>query len=183
MSDLWVFGYGSLMWRPGFRFVERRLAVLDNFHRSFCIYSHYWRGTPDRPGLVLGLTPGGLCRGVAFRVDAPDREAVVEYLNERELGGYAYLAHTLPVTLEDGDRVPAYVFVADEGHRQYAGDLPAEAAARIIMDAQGKAGLNRDYLINTLREVERQGFGDSAMRELLRLVEQMTGEIEAGGGI
>jgi len=183
MSDLWVFGYGSLMWRPGFRYLEVVPALLEGFHRSFCVYSRYWRGTPDKPGLVLGLTPGGDCRGTAFRVAATDREEVVEYLNERELGGYAYLAHYLPVLMENSRVAEAYCFVADRDHRHYAGKLPIIEAAEIIMDAEGKAGLNRDYLINTVRELESRGFGDSELHELLRTVERMTGEIESGGGI
>lgn len=183
MSDLWVFGYGSLMWRPGFCYLEMLPALLEGFHRSFCVYSRYWRGTPEKPGLVLGLTPGGDCRGTAFRVAAADREAVVEYLNERELGGYAYLAHYMPVLLDGGRVVEAYCFVADRDHRHYAGDLPVDEAAAIIMDAIGKAGLNRDYLINTVRELEQYGFGDPALRELLRRVERLTGEIESGSGI
>jgi len=157
--------------------------LLEGFHRSFCVYSRYGRGTPERPGLVLGLTPGGDCRGTAFRVAAADREEVVEYLNERELGGYAYLAHYLPVLLDGGRVAEAYCFIADRDHRHYAGELAVDEAAEIIMDAEGKAGLNRDYLINTVRELEQYGFGDPALRELLRTVERLTGEIESGSGI
>ncbi len=183
MSDLWVYGYGSLMWRPGFAYLDVCPALLEGFHRSFCIYSRYWRGTPEQPGLVLGLTPGGSCRGAAFRVAAERREEALEYLNERELCGYAYAAHYLPVILEDERVVEAYCFVADCGHRHYAGDLPVEEAAAIIMDAEGKAGLNRDYLINTVRELEGNGFVEPELHQLLRTVERLTGEIESGSGI
>lgn len=181
-GDFWVFGYGSLMWRPDFPYLEVTPARLDGYHRSFCIYSRYWRGTPERPGLVLGLTPGGLCKGLAFRVSEREREAVVAYLNERELGSYAYVPKTLPIVVEGGT-VEAYTFVADEGHRHYAGELPLADAARVIMDAEGKAGLNRDYLINTLRELEANGFVEPVLHALRRTVEELTGVIESGSGI
>jgi cation transport protein ChaC len=182
-SDLWVFGYGSLMWRPGFEADETLRAELDGWHRDFCVYSRHWRGTPDKPGLVLGLDAGGTCRGQAFRVAAPRRAEVIDYLNERELVGYAYLARFLPVRLEDGRAVEAYTFVADTGHHHYAGRLPLERAAAIIMDAEGCAGLNRDYLINTIRQLESDGFAEGALHELLVEVERQTGIIEAGAGI
>ena len=182
MSDLWVFGYGSLMWRPGFSYKDARPAILHGYHRSFCIYSHHWRGTPEQPGLVLGLTPGGSCPGTVFRVAEAKRDAVVDYLNERELSSYAYVAQTLSVDME-GEAVDAYVFIADEGHCHYAGELPPVDAARIIMDAEGVAGLNRDYLINTVRELERYGYIEGGLHDLLRVVEELTGEIEQGSGI
>lgn len=182
-SDLWVFGYGSLMWRPGFEFAEVRPALLTGWHRAFCLYSLHYRGTPAQPGLVLGLDLGGTCRGLAFRVPAKDAELAVEYLNERELVGYAYDPRTLPVRLEDGNTVPAYTFVADRTHRHYAGDLGLEKSAAIIMDAQGCAGLNRDYLINTVRKLESEGYADMSLHTLLREVERQTGLIEAGAGI
>jgi len=182
-DDLWVFGYGSLMWRPGFDFAEVRPALLKGWHRSFCLYSLHYRGTPAHPGLVLGLDRGGSCRGLAFRVPAADSELVVEYLNERELVGYAYVARTLTVQLEDGGSVPAYTFVADRKHRHYAGDLGQEHAASIIMDAQGCAGLNRDYLINTVRKLEAEGYADKSLHSLLVEVERQTGLIDRGAGI
>jgi cation transport protein ChaC len=181
-EDLWVFGYGSLMWRPGFPHLEAWPAVLPGYHRSFCVYSTHWRGTPARPGLVLGLTPGGQCRGVAFRVEASQRHRVVDYLNERELGSYAYVADTMPVSI-GGSSVPCYTFIADQSHHYYAGDLPLGDAARIIMEAEGKAGLNRDYLINTLRELDRHGYGEPSLQELLHEIERRTGIIEQGSGI
>ncbi len=182
-SPFWVFGYGSLMWNPGFVFEERQGAVLDGFHRAFCIYSRHYRGTPDKPGLVLGLNEGGACRGVAFRVaDARVGEAR-SYLRERELCGYAYREADLPVRLEDGRCVTAYTFVADPGHDAYAGDLGLGPSAEIIMAAAGMGGLNRDYLINTVRELERHGFAEDGLHALLKEVSHRTGEIEAGGGI
>ncbi len=182
-QDLWVFGYGSLMWRPGFEFAESRSAVLAGWHRAFCVYSRHYRGTPAHPGLVLGLDGGGDCRGIAFRVPKDQAETAIAYLNERELVGYAYVARWLEVDLDDGQRVPAYTFVADHAHPHYAGNLPQEQAAAIIMDAQGCAGLNRDYLINTVRKLEADGFSDADLRSLLTEVERQTGLIDRGAGI
>ncbi|WP_096700395.1 gamma-glutamylcyclotransferase [Magnetospirillum sp. 15-1] len=181
--DLWVFGYGSLMWRPGFDADEVCRARLDGWHRDFCVYSRHWRGTPERPGLVLGLDTGGSCRGLAFRVEAARAADVIDYLNERELVGYAYVARHLPVGLDDGRVVEAYTFVADTGHHHYAGQLPLEQAAAIIMDAEGQGGLNRDYLINTIRQLESDGFAEAELHTLLVEVERQTGIIEAGAGI
>jgi glutathione-specific gamma-glutamylcyclotransferase len=178
----WVFGYGSLMWRPGFPFLEVVPAVLHGYHRSFCVYSCYYRGTPDQPGLVLGLAPGGQCHGLAFRIAAADVAAVKAYLDERELVTYAYVATHLPVETPAGT-VAAYTFVADPGHPQYAGELGVERAAQIIIGAQGLAGLNRDYLIETVRRLEKEGFPDERLHDLLRRVEHLTGLLEAGGGI
>jgi len=182
-QDLWVFGYGSLMWRPGFPYLRSAQAVLAGYHRSFCVYSHVWRGTVEKPGLVLGLTPGGSCRGVAFQVAEADRADVIEYLHDRELGTYAYLPLTLPVELAGGASVAAYCFVADTDHPQYAGDLPQDEAVAIIMEASGKGGLNRDYLINTVKEIDRHGYGEPQLRDLLAEVARRTGIIEQGGGI
>ncbi|MBX9635495.1 MAG: gamma-glutamylcyclotransferase, partial [Magnetospirillum sp.] len=162
---------------------EVRPALLKGWYRAFCLYSLHYRGTPSRPGLVLGLDRGGSCQGLAFRVPHAQAELAVEYLNERELIGYAYLATTLPVELDDGRSVPAYTFVADREHRHYAGNLDQEEAAAIIMDAQGCAGLNRDYLINTVRKLEAEGFTDQSLHSLLVEVERQTGLIDRGAGI
>lgn len=181
-SDFWVFGYGSLMWRPGFAHSGALPALLRGYHRSFCIYSHHYRGTPEQPGLVLGLAPGGSCRGLALRVPREQEAAVRDYLDERELVSYAYIPRMLSVEVPGGE-VEAYTFVADPAHRQFAGDLGVERSAEIIMEAKGIAGLNRDYLINTVRHLERQGFADDSLHPLLKRVEYLTGVIEAGGGI
>ena len=178
-----MFGYGSLMWRPDFPFVRSAPAVLSGYHRSFCVYSQIWRGTVERPGLVLGLTAGGSCRGVAFQVAAKDRAEVIDYLHERELGTYAYHPLTLPVELAGEVVVDAYCFVADTDHPQYAGDLAQDDAVAIIMEASGKGGLNRDYLINTVKELDRHGYAEPQLRELLAEVARRTGIIEQGGGI
>jgi cation transport protein ChaC len=181
-GDFWVFAYGSLMWQPGFPYEEVRPALLRGYHRAFCIFSHHYRGTPENPGLVLGLDRGGSCRGLVFRIAQEDSEAVKSYLDERELVTYAYRAKLMRVQLAEG-WVQAYTYVADPHHGQYAGDLGIERAAEIIMAAEGVAGLNRDYLINTLRRLEREGYRDPHLHALLKRIEHLTGIIEAGSGI
>lgn len=186
-EDRWVFGYGSLMWRPGFPYQEVTRGLLHGYHRSFCIWSRHWRGTPEVPGLVLGLAPGGECQGLLFRVSDRDWSWVKAYLDERELLSYAYAARWLPVQsacakTNDGT-LQAYTFVADLDHQHYAGELPVERAAAIIVAARGVAGLNRDYLIETLRRMAAEGFADQGLRGLLRRVEYLTGILESGGGI
>ena len=179
----WVFGYGSLMWNPGFAHIDRKAAGLEGYHRAFCIYSHHYRGTPERPGLVLGLDAGGRCDGVAFRIEAAARDGVIAYLNERELTGYAYRPAVVDLTLEDGSPVTAYTFVTDPGHPQYAGDLGPERSAEMIMSAAGNSGLNRDYLMNTLDQLEAHGFREPALHDLLTRVRHLTGLLDQGGGI
>ena len=182
----WVFGYGSLMWRPEFTHLAQVPGVLRGFHRSFCVWSRHWRGTSERPGLVLGLAPGGQCQGVAFRVAAADWPGVKAYLDERELMSYAYAACWLPVELTGGEAgavVSAYTFVSDPAHPHYAGELPVERAADVIVAARGVAGLNRDYLIETLRRMATEGFVDETLHALLRRVEYLTGILESGSGI
>ena len=178
----WVFGYGSLMWRPGFSFVEQQTATLRGYHRAFCIQSHRYRGTPKKPGLVLGLDRGGSCIGTAFRVDDEEWDNVVTYLNDRELVGYAYEPTVLPILL--GDRsVPAYTFVADSDHEHYAGDQGLEKSAQIIMGASGTMGLNRDYLVNMVHELESLGFQDQEHYKLLDRIKYLSGLIKQPGGI
>lgn len=178
----WVFGYGSLMWNPGFPYIARASALLRGFHRAFCITSHHYRGTPDSPGLVLGLDQGGECRGIAFQVATADWDNTLAYLNERELIGYAYQPATVEITTDQAT-VPAYTFIADRDHAHYAGAMDLEPAAARIMSAAGVNGLNRDYLINTVHQLETHGFPDPALHALLRRVEELTGIIDQGGGI
>ena len=178
----WVFGYGSLMWRPGFPFIEQTPAVLEGYHRAPCIYSHHHRGTPDQPGLVLGLDQGGACHGIAFRIDIKKRIQIIEYLHEREIIGYAYIPALVPIQL-NAECVDAYTFVADFNHPQYAGKLDIDHAAEIIIQAEGMSGLNRDYLMNTVTKLDTEGFADPHLKSLLHHVRCLTGEIDMGGGI
>jgi len=170
------------MWRPGFDYVEARSALLRGYHREFCVYSHRHRGTPERPGLVLGLDRGGGCRGVAFRVAAANVGATIAYLAEREMANNTYAPRMLPAET-DGGCIAAYAFVVRRDHPQYAGKLPVDTAAALIMQGQGISGLNRDYLINTVKRLETLGFVDRRLHDLLAEVRRLTGEIERGSGI
>ena len=156
MRDLWVFGYGSLMWRPGFDFEESHIGTLDGYHRALCVYSHVHRGTPETPGLVMGLSEGGHCQGMVFRVAAEQRDAVIAYLREREQVTSVYLEEFVPVVIAsvtaDGQSrtVEAVTYVADTAHRQYAGKLSIEEQVRIVSQGHGQAGPNIDYVLNTV---------------------------------
>ena len=161
-APLWVFGYGSLLWNPGFPIEEQEIARLTGYHRSFCMRSIHHRGTVERPGLVLALDamPGAACDGVAFRV-APDRaEATRHYLRERELISAAYLERVLPVDLAGGRRVETLCFVVDPDHDQYCGGLPLHEQARIIAGAHGGRGPNDEYLYNTAEHLAEIGLAD-----------------------
>ncbi len=182
---IWVFGYGSLMWRPGFPHVESAPALLRGYSRSFCIWSEHHRGTRERRGLVLGLarTPGQSCEGMVFRVAPEHWPETAAYLEERELRGYAYRPVHLPLELRDGRMVGAHGFVADPDHPHFAGTIPEHEAARIILRARGEAGLNRDYLINTVRALESHGYREPHLHTLLQRVLELTGELDGGAGI
>jgi cation transport protein ChaC len=173
MPDLWVFGYGSLMWRPGFEHEERRPALLRGYHRSFCVYSHVHRGTPEKPGLVFGLDVGGSCRGVAFRVAASRAEETRRYLQAREQVTLVYREAVKEVELVDeGKRVEALCFIVDRKHGQYAGRLDFEAQVRLIAEGEGSSGKNPEYLESTLRHLEEAGMRDDGLSRLWRAVEQ-----------
>jgi len=148
-EDLWVFGYGSLMWRPGFDFAERHGAIVRGYHRSLCIYSHVHRGTSERPGLVLGLDRGGSCKGVAFRVEARDAQATIAYLRAREQVTLVYREVLLQARLADGRSVAVVCYVADRSHSQYAGRLDRREVARLVGQGVGQSGSNPDYVKNT----------------------------------
>ena len=165
-DDLWVFGYGSLMWRPGFRFVERCRAHLYGYHRSLCIFSHVHRGTPEAPGLVLGLDRGGRCRGIAFRIAREDEAATVAYLREREQATAVYLERHVRVQLEDGRRVPALTFVADRRHPQYAGRLPEADLMRLVRQGVGISGANPDYVRDTHEHLMEIGVSDPILARI-----------------
>lgn len=168
MGELWVFGYGSLIWRPGFPFLEALPARLLGFHRSLCIYSHVHRGTPERPGLVLGLDRGGSCLGRVFRVDAQHREPTIAYLRAREQATAVYLERHLPVTLLDGSarRVEAVAYVADRRHPQYAGRLDHERQVALVSEGVGQSGINRDYVLSTVAALADLGIRDAPLARL-----------------
>ncbi|PZQ11272.1 MAG: gamma-glutamylcyclotransferase [Ancylobacter novellus] len=174
--DLWVFAYGSLMWRPGFEAAERSRATVEGYHRALCIESHRHRGTPERPGLVLGLDAGGSCCGVAFRVEATQVGDVLAYLRERELVTRVYLETMLPVTLHDGRRISAVAYVVDREHPQYVGLLSPEETLRRVAGSVGLAGPNPDYVVNTALELERLGVTDPTLSWLAAALTVSTDE-------
>ncbi len=168
MAELWVFGYGSLMWRPEFAFTERAPAALIGAHRALCVYSFHHRGTQEQPGLVLGLDRGGACRGVAFRVEAAHKGATLAYLREREQVTDVYLEAFRSIALLDGsDReLSALCYLVDRSHPQYAGRLSIEAQARLVRSAEGRSGTNIDYVLNTARHLEEAGIDDMPLASL-----------------
>jgi len=165
MSGFWVFGYGSLMWRPGFAFAESAPARLAGAHRALCVYSWVHRGTREEPGLVLGLDRGGSCRGVAFRVEEAEREATLAYLRAREQITGVYREAWRPVRLErpGASVVTALCFLVDRGHAQYAGTLPRERQLELVRDSAGASGANRDYVLSTAAHLRELGLRDDAL--------------------
>lgn len=169
-SDIRVFAYGSLMWNPGFEHMEKREARLHGWHRSFCVYSHRYRGTPDRPGLVLGLDRGGSCRGVVYRIARARARDTLAYLWDREMVLGVYRPRILQARCPEG-RLSCHAFTVDRGHSQYAGGLPLEEMVRLIRQGVGKGGPNRDYLANTVRHLDELGISVGPLHRLLSLVE------------
>lgn len=167
----WVFGYGSLMWRPGFPSVERVSARLHGRRRGFCIYSVHHRGTPERKGLVLGLIAGGSVKGCAYRVAEKDWPAVHAYLVEREQPTETYIEAWPEVTLAGGRRARALTFLSDTAHPQWAGALALEAQAELIAGASGLSGRNIDYLRDLVEHLREEGVRDHGMDQLLAMVE------------
>ncbi|MDL2403233.1 gamma-glutamylcyclotransferase [Rhizobium mayense] len=171
MDEFWVFGYGSLMWNPGFSYVEKAEALIFGYRRSLCVHSWVHRGSEASPGLVLGLDLGGSCRGMAFSIAAAERDEVLAYLRERELVTKVYLEKTLPIRLADGRRVTAVAYIVDRNHQQYAGALDAMEAAHIVESAIGQSGPNDAYVFNTLAHLREMKIRD-------QWLEQVAGEIE-----
>jgi cation transport protein ChaC len=168
MGDFWVFGYGSLIWRPGFAHVERQRARLFGYRRALCIYSHVHRGTPERPGLVLGLDRGGSCIGMAFRVPGELQAEVIAYLRERELVTHVYLERTVDVRLASGETVAAVTYVADRKHGQYAGTLDEADAAGLVSGAVGQSGRNEAYVLSTIEHLKALGIRDHWLEGVAR---------------
>ena len=173
-KSFWVFGYGSLLWHPGFEVVERRLAVLRDFRRTFCMRSIHHRGTPECPGLVLALdrARGSSCRGVALRSAPAGAEKALKLLRERELISYAYKEEIVSLELDDGQALDAIAYVVDRQHSQYCEPLSLPRQASIIAEASGKRGTNRDYLRNTVTKFNELGIRDRELEALLELVEK-----------
>lgn len=171
---LWIFGYGSLLWNPGFAPAETRRATLHGYHRSFCMLSIHHRGSEAEPGLVLALdeTPGAQCSGVAFRVAEPERDAVLSMLRERELVSSAYREETVSLTLDCGSPLAALAYVIDRDHRQYC-QFDLERQAQMIARAKGGRGPNAEYLLNTAAHLADMGIRDAEMEWLVARVRRL----------
>jgi glutathione-specific gamma-glutamylcyclotransferase len=173
-EDLWVFGYGSLIWKPGFEHVERMPARMIGLHRSLCVYSFVHRGTPEKPGLVLGLDRGGACRGIAYRVTAKKRAATLAYLREREQATSVYLERVRTAWLAGNPEKPvnAVCYIVDRSHQQYAGRLSITEQTHIVRQGHGGSGNNREYVLETVNALEALGMRD---KELHLLAERLKG--------
>jgi cation transport protein ChaC len=172
-GDFWVFGYGSLMWDPGFRHAEVHPALLYGYHRRFCVYSYRYRGTPECPGLVLGLDHGGACRGMAYRVTRRHAKEALLYLWERELRGGGYHMKTVRLRLPGRRAISAYTFVVDHRHKDYAGELSLRQTAKYIVQGSGDRGPCSHYLENTVEHLEELGLVDGPLHRLAEIVRRM----------
>ncbi len=168
LNPLWIFGYGSLLWNPGFEVAEAVIARLPGYHRSFCMRSIHHRGSVSDPGLVLALDvdAGAECDGLALRAAPGSEAATLEYLRERELISAAYVETILPLNLSDGRNVSSVAYVIDPDHDQYCGGLPFEDQARIIAEAVGGRGPNHEYLTNTVAHLVELGIEDADLARL-----------------
>jgi cation transport protein ChaC len=172
-GDLWVFGYGSLMWNPGFDHERSQPALMRGYHRAFCVTSTRYRGTPEQPGLVLGLDRGGSCRGIAFLVAEARVDRVLRELWEREMPRRVYSPRVVGIELRDGEKAKALTFVADRAHEAYTGRLDIDDAARTIADCSGARGPNADYLFNTLRHLDALGIRERGLDALAQAVQTL----------
>ncbi len=172
---MWVFGYGSLLWNPGFEYEEKLVATLPGWHRSFCMRSIHHRGTEKDPGLVLALDAAeqANCQGLALSVASQNQAATLEYLRERELISSAYLEKTLGIELSDGRRVEAVTYVIDPHHVQYC-HLEMEEQAQIIAKAVGGRGPNTEYLHNTASHLGELGIEDADLDWLSARVRELS---------
>ncbi|MEM7172607.1 MAG: gamma-glutamylcyclotransferase [Pseudomonadota bacterium] len=168
-QDFWVFGYGSLMWNPGFAHQEACQAKLHGYHRRFCVFSHNHRGTPDKPGLVFGLDRGGACRGMAYRISHDQGPAVMAYLYEREMVYGVYMPRWVPVDLGNR-RVRAATFVVNRRDPLYAGRIGEREMLRLVRQGVGTSGTCGDYLRNTLTHLEAIGLTDAKLSRLYEML-------------
>lgn len=178
-TDLWVFGYGSLVWQPGFKFADKKIARLNGYKRSFCMWSVHYRGTPEHKGLVLALDENAqsYCDGVAFRVDPQEAEESLAYLRARELISSAYLEARVDVEFADGGGVNAVTYVMNCDHDQYAVDLELEDQAKIIANASGSTGSNTEYLYNVAQNLKALDLTDPELEWLCQRVQVLKNEV------
>jgi cation transport protein ChaC len=166
-QDLWVFGYASLLWRPEFEAQEQHLSRVWGWHRALKMWSRLNRGSPECPGLVFALLPGGSCQGVAYRVARDQADAVLVRLWEREMPMDIYTPSWLPCATPQGP-VRALAFTLPRSSPSYTGHLPAERYRQIFEQACGRFGTTLDYALQTYRSLQAHGIEDRALAALLR---------------
>ncbi len=169
-EEVWVFGYGSLMWNPCIHYAERRGGLVHGYHRSYCLWVPLGRGSPDCQGLMLALETGGSCHGIAYRIRQDELAHELEVVWKREMVGGAYRPRVVRVATDRGP-VKAITFVVNRGHPRYAGRLSMETMADAIAVAEGRLGSCADYLYNTVAHLDELGIGDGPMHRLKRMVE------------
>lgn len=172
-GDLWVFGYGSLMWSPGFRYAEKSVGLLRGYHRALCILSTRYRGTARRPGLVMGLCRGGSCWGMAFRVPTARVRSVLAALWRREMIRGVYEPRLVPVRIRRGLRVCALTFVAETEHPQFVRELDLHGRARLVAQGIGQRGPCTEYIRRTLEHMYALGVTDPHLARVLETAEAM----------
>ncbi len=183
MKEFWVFGYGSLMWRPGFAHVGSEPALIRGYHRRLCVKSHVHRGTPLAPGLVLGLDRGGSCSGLAYRVEAAMWDRTLAYLRAREQVTMVYREAVRPVRLlQSGGTVEALTYLVDRKHPQYAGSLSDDELLALIRQGQGISGRCVDYVVSALTHLRSMDIHDMRLETLSRYLEAQAAQSANGAG-
>ncbi len=172
-GNMWVFAYGSLMWDPGFEYESSHKATLYGYHRRLCLWSIRYRGTPKKPGLVLGLDHGGCCTGVVYKIHTRHTLSTSEYLRERELITGAYKPVLRSCYLENGDVVQALTFVIQRDHPQYSGRLKLKEIAHTVRNARGRNGQNSVYVHNTVQHLRELNIHDNALTKVVRILEKI----------
>ena len=165
-NEFWVFAYGSLMWNPGFEYLDAQPAVLFGYHRRLCLWSVRYRGTESRPGLVLGLDRGGSCRGFAYHVSRAQTRMVVDYLCERELITGAYEARLCSISLENKRRVSALTFISKPDHPHFVPKLALDETVSVVRSAAGARGCNRSYVLNTVTHMNQMNIRNTELHRI-----------------
>lgn len=169
-EDIWIFGYGSLVWNPSFEFDQRKQAHLFGYHRRFCLRTTITRGSPEKPGLVLGLDHGGSAKGIIFRMPASIAAQECDVIWKREMLSGAYAPSWVKVKNQDGEGVKAITFIIRRDHPSFAARMPEQHSAKIIAEASGIIGTNSEYLFNTDAALTAEGINDFSLKRLADLV-------------